>query len=63
MLTFADKVGGWGWPNADVSKKKISDEKKLFFAYEEMLTSADKVGGWVQKGQKYADAILEWSLT
>ena len=21
LLTFADKVGGWGWPNADVSKK------------------------------------------
>ena len=21
MLMFADKVGGWGWPNADVSKK------------------------------------------
>ena len=21
LLTFADKVGGWGWPNADVSNK------------------------------------------
>ena len=21
LLMFADKVGGWGWPNADVSKK------------------------------------------
>ena len=21
VLMFADKVGGWGWPNADVSKK------------------------------------------
>jgi hypothetical protein len=23
MLMFADKVGEWGWPNADVSKKYI----------------------------------------
>ena len=22
LLTSADKVGGWGWPNTDVSKKK-----------------------------------------
>jgi hypothetical protein len=21
LLTLADKVGGWRWPNADVSKK------------------------------------------
>ena len=29
MLMFADKVGGWGWPNADVSKKKVFKEKLL----------------------------------
>ena len=29
MLMFADKVGGWGWPNADVSKKKISKEENF----------------------------------
>ena len=28
MLMFADKLGGWGWPNADVSKKKIKYPKK-----------------------------------
>ena len=22
MLIFADQMGGWGWPNADVSEKK-----------------------------------------
>ena len=27
LLTFADKVGGWGCPNADMSKKS---EKKSF---------------------------------
>ncbi len=21
MMMFADKVGGWGWPNADMNKK------------------------------------------
>ena len=30
MVMFADKVGGWGWPNADVSTKKVSKEKLLF---------------------------------
>ena len=31
MLIFADNVGGWGWQNADVSKKKekISKEKNF----------------------------------
>jgi hypothetical protein len=32
MLMFADKVGGWVWPNADVhkSKKKKYPRKKAF---------------------------------
>ena len=30
LLTFADKVGGWGWPNADVSKKL---EKNLWYLF------------------------------
>ena len=29
MLMFADKVGGWGWTNDDVSKKKISKGKNF----------------------------------
>ena len=33
MLMFADKVGGWGWPYADVRKKirkKYPMKKKIF---------------------------------
>ena len=33
MLMFADKVGGWGWPNADVSTKKVSKEKNFFLEF------------------------------
>ena len=31
MLMFDDKVGGWGWPNAEVSKKvtKIYPRTKI----------------------------------
>ena len=29
MLMFPDKVGGWGWPNAEVSKKKYPRKKLL----------------------------------
>ena len=36
LLMFADKVGGWGWPNADVSKKSkenhFSDSKLSVFS-------------------------------
>ena len=31
MLMFADKVGGWGWPNADVSTKKVHIQGKNSF--------------------------------
>ena len=31
MLMITDKVGRWGWPNANVSKKKIQRKKKLHF--------------------------------
>ena len=27
MLMFGDKVGGWWWPNADISKKKEKNIK------------------------------------
>ena len=27
MLIFAEKKSGWGWPNADVSKKKKKTPK------------------------------------
>ena len=27
MLMFVDKVGGWGWTNADVSKKSYPRKK------------------------------------
>ena len=32
VLTFADKVGGLGWSNADMSKNL---KKELFFSYTE----------------------------
>ena len=31
MLMITDKVGRWGWPNADVSKKQRFKEKKIAF--------------------------------
>ena len=31
MLIITDKMGRWGWSNADVSKKKDSKKKKLPF--------------------------------
>jgi hypothetical protein len=31
LLTFAHKVGGWGWPNADVSKKEKKYPTKKSF--------------------------------
>jgi hypothetical protein len=34
LLTFADKVGGCGWPNADVSKKS---EKKSYLCMHTFL--------------------------
>ena len=34
MMMFDDKMGGWGWPNADVirnKKKKCPRTEKLFW--------------------------------
>ena len=47
-------IGGWVWGNHDVMFKVVK--------YEERLLSADKVGG-SKESQKYADVMLELSLT
>ena len=33
LLTSADKVGGWGWPNTDVSKKKKKSIQQKSFLF------------------------------
>ena len=33
MLMFADMVGGWGWTNADESKKRIKGKEITEFSF------------------------------
>ena len=43
MMMFDDKVGGWGWLNADASKK-YSRKKTLFVYSEKRLEFLKKLG-------------------
>ena len=37
----SNKVGGWGWPNADVSKRKKKISKETFEDITDQFNSSD----------------------
>ena len=39
MMMFDDKVGGWGWLNAEVIKKYMYKEKTFFVCAENMVVA------------------------
>ena len=54
MLMFADKVGGWGWPNAEVSKKNIQG---MVFCYQN-CSDQKKLLKFEAEGREFAKVLI-----